>query len=165
MKPTVQDILAAAQKALNEVVAPDVKDEFAASALRSIDVILNHLRARVPVEGPMLYEDIGDLAQVMGSVLSALGDDAGALVEPVRAYIGEAAALLASGYPAVDTLADSNIKGRGLIDELLLAARRAELQGQGKGGADAHAAIRGYLERHQAREQSFYFPTFVGRPV
>lgn len=165
MKPSVQQMLEAAQKALNEQVAPHVSDQWAASALRSVDVILSHLRARTPVEGPMLYDDNHDLAELLGWVGGAadlslvqvpeLGTD-------IARFVLDARALAASGYPAVDALCDLNIRGRDLVDALLLLCHsRADAGAAGT----VHAALRAYLERHIAREHDFFFPTFVGRPV
>jgi len=153
MKPSVEQMLEAAQLALREHVAPLATDQWAASALRSVDVILSHLQARVPVEGPMLYEDNRDLAGVLAKAVDL---DLGAnLREALDAFAAEQPAM--NEYPSVNALADLNIKGRGLLDELLIFchARNEEV---------VHDALRGYLERHLERERPFYFPVFVGRP-
>jgi hypothetical protein len=153
MKPSVEQMLEAAQLALREQVAPLATDQRAASALRSVDVILSHLQARVPVEGPMLFEDNRDLAEVLAKAADL------ALDAKLRARLGEFAAEQAAmgEYPPVHALDDLNIKGRGLLDELLMFchAHKEEV---------VHGALRGYLERHLERERPFYFPVFVGRP-
>ena len=162
MKPSVQDILAAAQKALQEKVAPVVEDPWAASALRSMDAILNHLQARVPVEGPVLYEDNEEITAILSTLDIDLASADPALAEDVRRFLGAAATLKETAYPSVDRLSDLNIQGREVIDKLLrLCIAR---QDQGSFG-ETHATIRAYLDRHIERETAFYFPTFVGRPV
>lgn len=165
MKPSMQQMIEAAQKALNEQVAPNVSDQWAASALRSVDVILSHLRARAPVEGPMLYADNQDLAALLDWVAGAADlslAQAPELGSAIVRFVADARALAASGYPPVDALSDLNIRGRELVDALLLLCHaRADAGAAGT----VHAALRAYLERHIAREHDFFFPTFVGRPV
>ncbi len=165
MKPSTQRMIEAAQQALRELVVPHVTDQWAASALRSVDVILGHLQQRVPVEGPMLYEDNADLARLLGDALAMPGFDLakeGQLGADIGRFVADAQALSGVGYPTVDTLCDLNIRGRELADRLLhVCHRRADAGAAG----EVHRALRAYLERHIARERAFFFPVFVGRPV
>jgi len=162
MRPSVQEILAAAQKALQEKVAPVVEDQWAASALRSMDAILNHLQARVPIEGPVLYEDNEDIVALLSSLNVDLAAADATLAEDLQRFLGAAATLKETAYPAVDSLSALNIQGREVIDNLLrLCIARQDESTFG----DTHANIRTYLDRHIERERAFYFPTFVGRPV
>ena len=154
MKPSVEQILEAAQLALRENVAPVATDQWAASALRSVDVILSHLQARVAVEGPMLFEDNRDLASVLAKA-EALELDA-ALRAGLCAFAAEQAAM--PEYPSVNALSDLIIKGRGLLDDLLVFCHAQQ-------ETAVHAELRGYLQRHLDRERRFFFPIFVGRPV
>ncbi|GLR65691.1 hypothetical protein GCM10010909_03690 [Acidocella aquatica] len=166
MKPSVEQMLEAMQLALREKVSPVVSDQWAASALRSVDVILNHLQARTPVEGPMLYEDNRDLAAVLEGAggLSLAGEMASNGDVLAKALAGFAAdvAESAQGYPAVAVLSALNVRGRYLLDDLLRVchARRGQ-----PGVERVHTALRGYLDRHIERERPFFFPTYVGRPV
>jgi hypothetical protein len=152
MMPLSEEMLAAAQLALKEHVAPVVEDEWAASALRSVDVILQHLQARVPGEGPMLHADTRDLAEVLAEVADVL--DAG---EIVAAFRQEAQALLNS-YASVGDLAAFNCKGRQIVDDLLHECRTRKAEA-------AHGKLRAYLMRHVERESPYFFPVYVGRPV
>ncbi|MFX8708251.1 hypothetical protein ABTM42_20450, partial [Acinetobacter baumannii] len=61
MMPTTEQMLAAVQLALREHVAPQVSDQWAQSARRSVDVILNHLQVRTADEGPLLHVDTQEL--------------------------------------------------------------------------------------------------------
>lgn len=162
MKPSVQDIIDAAQKALREKVAPVVEDQWAASALRSLDAILSHLHARVPVEGPMLYEDNLDLVEILSGLTADLAQKPG-LDDAVKSFLAAAARLREIPYPSVDMLCDLNIQGRAVIDDLLILCI-GNKKDEGAFG-ETHRKIRAYLDRHIERERSFYFPTFVGRPV
>lgn len=158
MMPKAEDMLAAVQLALKEHVVPIAEGhQWAASALRSVDVILNHLQARVPVEGPILHADTTELLELLGKAKTALGDT----VEGQDAFLTEAPAVLA-GYATVGDLHALNHRGREVVDLLLrhCHARKGEEATQA-----AHADLRAYLVRHTDRESPFFFPTYVGRPV
>lgn len=157
MMPTTQQMLAAVQRALQEHVAPKIDDQWAQSALRSVDVILNHLQARVPVEGVMLHEDSRELIALLTAARDCLSHDDPALV----AFLAEAPALL-DGYARVDALQALNHKGREAVDALLHVCHARK----GDAAADAvHADLRTWLLKHADRESGFFFPTYVGRPV
>lgn len=157
MMPTSGQMLAAMQLALNEHVVPQVQDQWAQSALRSIDAILNHLQARVPVEGPMLHVDTQELEDLLTAASAALGYASPAL----DAFLAEATEMLA-GYAAVDVLQALNHRGREALEGLLLHCQSRK----GDAKADSvHADLRGWLLRHADRESAFFFPVYVGRPV
>lgn len=157
MMPTTQQMLAAVQLALKEHVAPKVDDEWAQSALRSVDVILNHLQVRVPVEGPLLHEDTLELATLLAGAKDRLGLDDAAL----SAFIAEARQLPAA-YPAAEALQALNHRGRETVNTLLEHCHARK----GDAGAEAvHADLRAWLLKHADREGGMFFPTYVGRPV
>lgn len=157
MMPTSAQMLAAMQLALNEHVVPQVQDQWAQSALRSIDAILNHLQARVPVEGPMLHADTTELVALLRDGQARLGLPGDA----IAAFAAEADALLAT-YAPVEALQALNHRGRALLEDLLIACQARK----GEAVADAvHADLRAYLLRHADRESAFFFPVYVGRPV
>ncbi|WP_311268026.1 hypothetical protein [Sphingobium sp. WCS2017Hpa-17] len=157
MMPTSQQMLAAVQRALQEHVAPKIDDQWAQSALRSVDVILNHLQARVPVEGVMLHEDSRELIALLTEARDRLSHDDPALA----AFLAEAPALLV-GYARVDALQALNHKGREAVDALLHVCHARK----GDAVADVvHADLRAWLLKHADRESGFFFPTYVGRPV
>jgi len=157
MMPTTQQMLAAIQLALQEHVVPKIDDQWAQSALRSVDVILNHLQARVPVEGPMLHEDSNELVSLLGTVAVRLGESDAAL----DAFLAEAPGLL-EGYARVDALQALNHRGREIVDALLVRCHERK----GEAAHDAVLAdLRAYVLRHADRESGFFFPTYVGRPV
>lgn len=157
MMPTAEQMLAAVQLALREHVVPQIEDQWAQSALRSVDVILNHLQARVPAEGPMLHQDTAELADLLTTAQAALPADDAAL----GAFLDEAPDMLA-GYARVDALQALNHRGREALDRMLVRcqARKGDATADG-----VHADLRAYLIRHADRESGFFFPTYVGRPV
>ena len=156
MMPTAEQMIVAAQRALKDYVVPVVEDQWAASALRSVDVILSHLAARTPIEGPMLHEDNRELAALLGKAETiGLGNAA------ISAFRAEAAELL-DGYAPVADLFALNHRGREAVDGLLIACHAR------KGDAaieSYHDELRAYLHRHADRESPLFFPTYVGRPV
>lgn len=157
MMPTTEQMLAAMQLALREHVVPKVEDQWAQSALRSIDAILNHLQARTPVEGPLLHEDTRELVGLLSSARESLALKDKAL----DAFLAEAPGVL-SGYARVDALQALNHRGRECVDALLILchARKDEAAARG-----VHETLRAYLLRHADRESPFFFPTYVGRPL
>lgn len=157
MMPTTQQMLAAVQLALQEHVVPKIDDQWAQSALRSVDVILNHLQARVPVEGIILHEDNRELVALLTTARDRLSHD-----EPVlAAFLADAPGLL-DGYARVDALQALNHRGREAVDTLLHVCHARK----GETAADAvHADLRAWLLKHADREGGFFFPTYVGRPV
>jgi hypothetical protein len=153
MMPTAKQMLEAAQLALREHVVPQVDDQWAESALRSVDVILSHLQVRVVIEGPMLHADTSELVVLLDQVKNAL-DHAH---EGLDAFLAEAPGLL-EGYAPVDDLAALNTRGRAVVDHLLHVCRTQNAE-------KVHADLRAYLIRHADREAPLFFPTYVGRPV
>jgi len=159
MKPSVEQMLEAAQLALREKVATVVTDQWAASALRSVDVILSHLQARVPVEGPMLYEDNRDLAAVLNEAFAALPHTG--MASAFQAFAADEEDF-SRAYPSVTALSELNIRGRTLLDDLLVFCHARK---DDPAIASVHGQLRGYLSRHLDRERPLFFPVFVGRPV
>ena len=157
MMPTSRQMLAAMQLALHEHVAPKIDDQWAQSALRSIDVILNHLQARVPAEGPMLHEDSTELLALLSSVQQRLS-----YAEPALAdFLAQAPDVLA-GYAPVETLQALNHRGREAVDALL---HHCQARKDDAAHVAVHAELRAYLLKYADRESGFFFPTYVGRPV
>lgn len=156
MMPTTEQMLAAVQLALREHVVPQVTDQWAQSALRSVDVILDHLQARAPVEGPMLHSDTQELVDLLGPAQARVGfEDDG-----LRAFLAEAPALLA-GYARVDALQALNHRGREALDRLLVHCHARK-----DAASTAYLTdLRAWLLRHADRESGFFFPIYVGRPV
>lgn len=167
MMPSAEDMLLAAQTALRDFVTPVVEDQWASSALRSVDVILSHLAARTAIEGPMLYEDNRDLVAVLAgtAAVAALADgpasSGGTIAAAIAVFEVRSDALL-QGYPPVAELAAVNLMGRELVDDLLVACHA--LAGDA-GAATLHDGLRAYLMRHVERESPLFFPIYVGRPV
>lgn len=162
MRPSARQLIEGIDWSLTQRVVPVTEDRWAASTLRSIHCLLQHLAARVEQEGQLLHDDNADLRSVLGEVRDLLaGVDgwqrtcaavAAALERPWRE---------AGGYPTVDSLAAENDALRGLVDdmvrELHLPARRAPE------GVEARvlAGLDAYLGRRLQREQPLFVPAFL----
>lgn len=157
MMPTTQQVLASMQLALKEHVEPNLADKWAQSALRSVDALLTHLQARVPVEGPMLHADTQELLTILTSAQERLGPGSAELDR----FVSEAPDVLA-GYASVEALQALNHRGREAVDALL---RLCHDHGARDGAGEVLGELKAYLGRHADRESSFFFPVFVGRPV
>lgn len=158
MMPKAEDMLAAVQLALKEHVVPIAEDnQWAASALRSVDVILNHLQARVPVEGVMLHGDTLELLELLSNAKATLGQT----VKGQDAFLAEVPSILA-GYALVGELLALNHRGREVVDLLLRYCHAYDDDGAVQG---VHISLRAYLLRHADRESQLFFPIYVGRPV
>jgi hypothetical protein len=156
MMPTAEQMIVAAQQALKDFVVPVVEDQWAASALRSVDVILSHLAVRTSIEGPMLHEDNLELVALLGKA-----EDLGLGNQETAAFRAEAAELL-QNYASVFDLFALNHRGREAVDALLLVCRER----RGEAAVDVyHDDLRAYLLRHADRESPLFFPVYVGRPV
>ena len=57
MRPSAKEIIDGVSWALDNQVAPVIDDKKAASSLRSIKGLLNHLSVRVEMEGHILNDD------------------------------------------------------------------------------------------------------------
>ena len=157
MMPTTREVIASMQLALKEHVEPQLTDKWASSALRSVDALLNHLQARVPVEGPMLHEDSVDLLPILQAAKNATE----AAIPALDTFLSDAPDVL-RGYASVERLQAINHTGREAVGVLLE-------NGQGAEGNERLMQVlkdlKAYLRRHAEREIAFFFPVFVGRPV
>jgi hypothetical protein len=163
MKPSVEDMLEAVQSALRDTVAPVVSDQFAASALRSVDAILNHLRARAPVESQVLAMDNRDLYEVFSIETQTLSmlEPRISLATDLDAFLAKACEQSGANVLVAD-LETLNLEGRGLVDELLVLCHSKPTNPE---AIHMHANLRGYINRHLERESPFFFPVYTGRPL
>jgi hypothetical protein len=79
MQPTAQQLVRSIVWSLDERVAPHVEDKWAASTLRSIHCLLEHLAVRVEAEGPLLHEDNADLAATSITLVGLLAGARGSV--------------------------------------------------------------------------------------
>ena len=169
MKPSASHLIEAARLALQEHVAPDVRNELAASAVRSITMILKHLAVRSDQEGEILWAE----NRALKHVLLRCADTLSAMDQPPNPQLADriedelsTSRVAALEYPSIALLDEENAALRLLLDDLLnsiLSALRDHperevlqlMRGQ----------IRAHLDAQILRERVLYFPVFTGPPV
>ena len=166
MKPTAREIIESISWALDHRVEPQVEEKWAASSLRSIRCLLQHLAVRVEHEGQMLVEDNADLRDVLGQVVGNVGG-----VGTWRDIHSEIEGLLErewrppAAYPTVASLNEENEALQTGLDHVLVRLYR---HGDGLDPATADA-LRAELDecliRRVGREQPMFMPAFSENPL
>lgn len=87
MRPSTKELLDSIAEALDTRVAPTVTDPWAASSLRSIGTLLNHLSVRVEHELTILAEGNADLREVLSDACDRLEGRATPSLPSMRADI------------------------------------------------------------------------------
>ncbi len=164
MRPSAREIIEGIAWALDKRVAPHATEPWAASSLRSIRGLLQHLAERVEIEGPLLAEDNADLRGVLAGALDRLGENGAAwaaLAPEVRAILDRAWRDPAA-YPTVASLTEENEALSALVEWLIHALHADGLDDLAR--AATIAAVREYLARQAERERPLYVPAFTGPP-
>lgn len=139
---------------------PVTEDKWAASTLRSVRCLLEHLAQRVEVEGPLLFEDNGD---ARGALASAREHLLGVDDERIQRWCADVAADLdppwrqAGEYPGVGSLTGENDMLRGLVDRGIRVLHEAGAVPDGVGD-QARGDLDGYVRRRLARDQPMFSP-------
>ena len=169
MKPSAAQLIDAARLALEEHVAPDVTDELAASAVRSVTMILKHLAVRSGREADILWVEHRALIELLTDATTALNQ----MTEPLHPGLAEritselsTSEVAKSEYPSVKLLDEENTAQRWLLDDLLTAVLSAQTDHpEHELVQQLHHRIRAHLDAQSLREKDLYFPVFVGPPV
>lgn len=160
MRPSARQLIDSISWSLQEKVVPVTEDKWAASTLRSVRCLLEHLSQRVDVEGGLLFEDNRDARSTLDGVRASLaGNASGAAdtTDPISAWCAAVAAGLErtwrapDEYPSVASLSDENHDLRRLVDEgirVLPTPARQELET--------------YVRRRLARDQPLFAPFMAG---
>lgn len=171
MRPNATQIIAGIKWSFEAYVVPDLTSRLGLSAGRSIMNLLNHLEARVGMEGQLLAEDNRDMRsvfqQLSGLLDPAARDSAGPEVRAAIAEMNEKAGKqyrTADAYPTLDSLTEEN---EDLKRTLVQAIRAVEEHKEGLPAdvyAQADQAIRAQLRRQLDRENQWIFPLVGKRP-
>jgi hypothetical protein len=146
--PEVDDVLGAVIVTLEEVVAPSVGDENAASACRTATQLLRSMRARLRHEPAALQADNDDLRALLHG-----GRDQ--LLEDVRRTVDGA---LAATYGAPSaSVAQLQAEARGLRAALVAAIDAVPHRSH-----QFRVAARAYLERSLERQAPWLVDAFTG---
>lgn len=171
MRPNSTQIIAGIKWSFETYVVPDLTSRLGLSAGRSIMNLLDHLEARVGMEGQILVEDNRDMRSVFQQ-LSALLDPAalGGAAPEVRAAVAEMNEKAGKHYRADDeypTLESLTQENEDLKRTLVTAIRAVEEHKEGLPTdvyAQADQSIRSLLRRQVDRENQWIFPLVGKRP-
>ena len=164
MRPSAREIIEGIAWTLDNRVAPHATEPWAASSLRSIRGLLQHLAERVEVEGPLLADDNADLRAVLAGALGRLGGNGAAwqtLAPGIRAAL-ERVWRDPAAYPTVASLSEENGALSALVERLIHALHADGLDDLAR--AATMAAVREYLARQAERERPLFLPAFTGPP-
>ena len=160
MRPSTKELLDSIAEALDTRVAPTVTNPWAASSLRSIGTLLNHLSVRVESELTILAEGNADLREVLADVCDRLGGRATPSRPSMRADLE---ALLmemdAGSSEAVATVALLEEASSALNEQLHRLVQVVHDDRDALGGelhGELLASIRGYFARQREREAPLY---------
>ena len=160
MRPSTKELLDSIAEALDTRVAPTVTDPWAASSLRSIGTLLNHLSVRVERELTILAEGNADLREVLADTCDRLEGQATPSRPSMRADIETLLLEMDSrGIEGVATVALLEDASRALNEQLerLVRVVHEDRDSLGDGVQEALlGAIRRYFARQREREAPLY---------
>lgn len=160
MRPSTKELLDSIAEALDTRVAPTVTDPWAASSLRSIGTLLNHLSVRVENELTILAEGNADLREVLADACDRLEGRATPSLPSMRA---DMEALLlemdSRGADGVATVALLEEASRALNEQIERLVRVVHEDRDSLGDAvheELLGLIRRYFDRQREREAPLY---------
>ncbi|MXY71486.1 MAG: hypothetical protein F4Y97_00440 [Dehalococcoidia bacterium] len=160
MRPSTKELLESIAEALETRVAPTVTDPWAASSLRSIGTLLNHLSVRVESELTILAEGNADLREVLADACDRLEGRATPSRPSMRA---DMQALLlevdSRGTEGVATVALLEEASRALNEQIDRLVRVVHEDRDSLGDPireELLGAIRRYFARQREREAPLY---------
>ena len=157
MRPTSRELLESIRWALDEKVAPAVQDRWAASTLRSVRTLLDHLVVRVECEHELAAATHDDLRTVLTEARALLDDAASEPWSSLRAELDTALS---------DDAAPLETQSAQLLDlcDRLLRALRSHPAGIPAGtGEHVHSLLTAFLARQIERERPLFMPAFMGK--
>lgn len=160
MRPSTKELLDSIAEALDTRVAPTVTDPWAASSLRSIGTLLNHLSVRVESELTILAEGNADLREVLADACDRLEGRATPSRPSTRADIEALLLELDSrGTEGVATVALLEEASRALNEQIERLVRVVHEDRDSLGDVvheELLGAIRRYFARQREREAPLY---------
>lgn len=160
MRPSTKELLDSIAEALDTRVAPTVTDPWAASSLRSIGTLLNHLSVRVDSELTILAEGNADLREVLVEACDRLEGRTTPSRPSLRADIEALLLEMDSrGTGGVATVALLEEASRALNEQIerLVRVVHEDRDSLGDGvHEELLASIRRYFARQREREAPLY---------
>ncbi|MCY3506705.1 MAG: hypothetical protein OXH41_11125 [Chloroflexi bacterium] len=160
MRPSAKELLDSIAEALDTRVAPTVTDPWAASSLRSIGTLLNHLSVRVESELTILAEGNADLREVLADACDRLEGRATPSRPSMRADIEALLLELDSrgteGVATVALLAETSRALNEQIERLVRVVR----EDRDSLGDPVHEELLGAIRRYFARQREREAPLY-----
>lgn len=160
MRPSTKELLDSIAEALDTRVAPTVTDPWAASSLRSIGTLLNHLSVRVESELTILAEGNADLREVLADACDRLEGRATPSRPSMRADIEALLLELDSrGTEGVATVALLEEASKALNEQIERLVRVVHEDRDSLGDV-VHEELLGAIRRHLARQREREAPLY-----
>ena len=147
MYPDVDDLLASILDTFERHIAPEVRDEYAASLSLTVAELLRSVRVRVALEGEALWTDNAELAALLSELRPQVPGE-------VAEIIDAALAVTIDGYPSVPRLRAQAVP--------LRAALVACIEALPDPAHPGRVATRTYLSHQLQRQQPWLISAFVG---
>jgi hypothetical protein len=159
MRPTTRELIDSIVLALEQQVAPSVReDKWASSVLRSTVQLLNHIAVRTEAEPRILVEDNRDAREVLSEICARLAGrpECADLYSAVKAILDRPE----PDATDVGALDEHNEGYQRLVERLM--RDRDELRT--RAGSESYEALAAYLKRRLQREAPLFFPVFTTPP-
>lgn len=164
MRPTSRELLESIRWALDERVAPAVADPWAASTLRSVRTLLDHLMVRVECEHELAAAARDDLQGTLREVRALLDGSCSGVWSVLRAELDAALdADRAAPDPPEAVREGEEPDLEDLCDRLLRALRREPEGIPERVGDELHARLKAFVARQLERERPLFLPAFTGK--
>ena len=162
MRPSARQLIEGIDWSIQQRVVTATEDKWAASTLRSVHCLLQHLAVRVEQEGELLHNDNSDLRDALSQTQTLLGTSVqwGEVCAVVSAEL-KLSWRSPSDYPSVKSLTAENEALRAAVDQLVRDLHPASREAPDGVEARALAVLDGYLERRLLREQPLFVPAFL----
>ena len=166
MRPTIDELLAGAQQALEEVILPDLQSPFARSRARMVTRMIDYVRRTLRGQAAWLEIEIEELTDLLRAIqglfedLTAQGAGSGWLIDQWQAL---AAVLEAQGEVPTESdrpawqvepsgPAARRERLRSALDQVIVALDRLEQEAPQPALREARARVRVYLKASLERE-------------
>lgn len=150
MRPTIDEILAGAQQALDEVIVPDLQSSYARSRARMVTRMIAYVRRTLAGQTAWEATEIAELTRLLTTARDTL-DARGSHAEHARAAVERLTAVL-SDKPAPDAAADRLANLQAALDDTIRVVDVLQGNRPDAGLQALHDEIRAYLRAALERE-------------
>lgn len=160
--PSTSDVVQTIATEFDEVIVPALQGLRERSCAATVSHLLSYVRRRVELEGPILFEEAGELRRILGGLagrltgVMALGDAVGV----VRTALAQKRD--PTVYPSIELLSAEVSRLRGAVDTMLIALRSLPEADRTEVTVAAHEELRAYLSWQIRQETTIVEPAFFG---